>query len=258
MPGFLAIALAGTSIFTPEFVNLPALLLTLGGAVLVVLCSYPQKQIQGLIQSTKALCFERSPSIRDHMSELTTLTEYFRLEGLKGLESREHRIVDPFLRRSVSMLIDLQKEDQIRATLEGEMSESISRDEMSCRILLTLGKLLPAFGLIGTLIGMVMLLHNLYAQDIQSLPQALSLAVLTTLYGAVFANILVAPLGARLGATIVEKEKRMGLTLEWAMMIIRGDNTANVSQQRSGRHLSMERQRLPREPRWRVLFPSLQ
>ena len=122
------------------------------------------------------------------------------------------------------MLVDLQKEEKIYATLEGELADAFSRHELSRQILLTLSKLLPAFGLIGTLVGMVLLLRDLYTQDVQSLPAALSLAVLTTLYGAVCANVVIAPLAARLHATATEREIRMGLTVDWVMMLIRGDS----------------------------------
>lgn len=258
MPGILLLALIAASIFSPEFLNIPALLLTLGGSMLVVLCSYTRRQIQDLILATRVMFTEKPSLVGDHVDELAKLTQHYRLEGLKGLEIRERRIGDPFLRSGVGMLVDLQKEDTIRAILEREMAESISRDEMSCRILLTLGKLLPAFGLIGTLIGMVLLLHNLYTQDLQSLPAALSLAVLTTLYGAVFANILVAPLAARLGAAAAEKEMRMGLTLEWVMMVVRGDTATPAAHNLGSLRSVAEIHHAFRDHGWTMLSPSPQ
>ena len=255
MPGTLLLALIAASIFTPEFLNFPAMLLTLGGSVLVVLCSYTRRQIEDLFLATKAILAEKPRLVRDHVDELARLTQHYRSEGLRGLESRERRIADPFLRCGVGMLVDLQKEDTIRALLEREMAESINRDEMSCRILITLGKLLPALGLIGTLIGMVLLLRNLYTQDLQSLPAALSLAVLTTLYGAVFANILVAPLAARLGAAVAEKEMRMGLTLEWVMMVVRGDTATPVASNYGSLRSAAEMQSVLRDSGWTTLSP---
>ena len=258
IPGTLLVALIAASIFTPEFLNFPAMLLTLGGSVLVVLCSYTRRQIEDLILATKAIFAEKPRLVRDHVDELAGLTLHYRSEGLKGLESRERRIADPFLRSGVSMLVDLQKEDTVRAVLEREMAESINRDEMSCRILLSLGKLLPAFGLMGTLIGMVLLLRNLYTQDLQSLPAALSLAVLTTLYGAVFANILVAPLAARLSAAVAEKEMRMGLTLEWVMMVVRGDTEAAGNHNLGSSRSVGDMRHALRDYGWTTLYPSPQ
>jgi chemotaxis protein MotA len=73
---------------------------------------------------------------------------------------------------------------------------------------------------------MVLLLRNLSGQDAQALPSALGLAVLTTLYGAVFANVIVAPLAARLHSVSLEKEMHMRLILDWVLMICRGETTA--------------------------------
>jgi chemotaxis protein MotA len=88
---------------------------------------------------------------------------------------------------------------------------------------MTLGKLLPSFGLIGTLIGMVLLLSRMSALEPKGLPAALGLAVLTTLYGAVIANVLVAPLLARVQSAAVEQESSMNLTKDWILMIARGE-----------------------------------
>jgi chemotaxis protein MotA len=94
--------------------------------------------------------------------------------------------------------------------------------------------LLPSFGLIGTLMGMVLLLKNISGQHVQSLPAALSLAVLTTLYGAVLANVVVAPLAARLHAVAVETETKMRLTTEWVMMLLRGEVAAKIANKWNG------------------------
>jgi chemotaxis protein MotA len=107
--------------------------------------------------------------------------------------------------------------------MEQRFNYSLARYEINRQILATLGRLLPSFGLIGTLIGMVLLLSNLSNQDSHTLPAALGLAVLTTLYGAVAANVLVAPLAARLQSMAVERETKMRLTKNWVMMVFHGD-----------------------------------
>ena len=132
------------------------------------------------------------------------------------------------------MLVDFQRTEIIQARLERERASVLSRHEISRQILLTLAKLLPSFGLIGTLMGMVLLLKNISGQHVQSLPAALSLAVLTTLYGAVLANVVVAPLAARLHAAAVETETKMRLTTEWVMMLLRGEVAAKIANNWNG------------------------
>ena len=218
----------------PEFFDIPSLVLTLGGAVTVTCFSYSRSQLLDLIRAIQALFTTRPQCLRDHMDELARLTHLYRLEGLRGLENQERHLSDQFLRQAVVMLVDLQKGEIIQARLERERASVISQNEISRQVLLTLGKLLPSFGLIGTLTGMVLLLKNISGENVQSLPAALSLAVLTTLYGAVLANVAVSPLAARLHAVAVETETKMRLTMEWVMMLLRGEGTAKIANKWNG------------------------
>jgi chemotaxis protein MotA len=217
------------AIVWPEFVHIPSLLLTLGGALGATYFSYPKRHLCDLLRAIRALFLESHPSIEDQISELSRLTGLYRLQGLKGLESQERLIPDPFLKRGVGMLVDLHTKDRIYANLQKDLARVISQQETSRQILMTLGRLLPSFGLIGTLIGMVLLLRNLSGQDVQALPSALGLAVLTTLYGAVFANAFVAPLASRLHSVSLEKEMQMRLTLDWVVMMCLGEPTAVIA-----------------------------
>jgi chemotaxis protein MotA len=252
-PTLLLVSFVAFAVARPEFVHLPSLLLTLGGSIAVVFCTYSLRQIRELFQISRNLLAETSVSPQEYAEKLSRLTQIYRSHGLRGLEGEERRLSDPFLRRAVGMLVDLEKEDKISAVLERELADVLCGNELSKQILLTLGKVLPAFGLIGTLVGMVFLLRDLYAQNVESLPAALSLSVLTTLYGAVFANVVVAPLAARIHAAATEREMRMGMTLDWAMGIARGNTaTHNVVGLRSGVetiHASSDRG-------WATLNPS--
>jgi len=124
------------------------------------------------------------------------------------------------------LLVDFHNEDKIRLHLEHRFAAFVAENEINREILATLGKLLPSLGLIGTLIGMVLLLGGIASADAKSLPAALSLAVLTTLYGALFANVLVAPVAGRLQSIAMQKEVNMLLTKDWIMLVARGDAAA--------------------------------
>jgi chemotaxis protein MotA len=249
-PALVVAFVAIVSILRPEFLDLPSLLLTLGGSVAVTLFSYSPRQLRELLQVSRGLLSDKPMTPRKYADELSRLMQLYRAEGLRGLEHAERRLKDPFLRRAAGMLVDLQKEEKICATLERELSDAVCRHEVSNQILLTLSKTLPAFGLIGTLVGMVLLLRDLYTQDVQSLPAALSLALLTTLYGAVFANVLVAPFAARLHAAAAEKEIRMQLTIDWAMSLVRTEGASAVKLNPRGPHPSFETARFFRDRDW--------
>jgi chemotaxis protein MotA len=253
-PALVVILIAVVTIVRPEFVDIPSLLLTLGGSVAVVSFSYAPRQLRDLVPVSRGLLAESLTAPREYADELSRLTEFYRVEGLRGLEHIERRLQDPFLRRAAGMLVDLQKEEKIRAALERDLSDAVCRHEVAHQILLTLSKTLPAFGLIGTLVGMVLLLGNLYTQDVQSLPAALSLAVLTTLYGAVFANVMVAPFAARLHAAASEKEIRMQLTIDWAMALVQSEALAAVT--RHARRPPVQLARSLEDQDWRLFSAS--
>jgi chemotaxis protein MotA len=257
-PAFASVVFAAVFIVRPEFLHLPSLLLTLGGSAAVILCSYSPHQLSQLYKVNRALLSEKPMALQKYADQLSRLTQFYRSDGLRGLEQNERSLADPYLRRAVGMLVDLQKEDNICTALEREMAEARNSHEISRQFLLTLSKLLPAFGLIGTLVGMVLLLHDLYAQDAQSLPAALSLAVLTTLYGAVLANVVVAPLAARVNAAAAEKEIRMGLTLDWAMMLVRGVSAAATAQNTGSQRPQAHTNYSVRDSGWASLYPSPQ
>jgi chemotaxis protein MotA len=126
------------------------------------------------------------------------------------------------------MVVDLRKEKDIRASLEQEFLSSVQRYEATMQILLIVGRLLPAFGFIGTLIGLVLLLRQVAYLEPQSLPAAFSLAVLTTLYGALLANVLVLPLAAKLQSFEQERETTLRLTLEGVVLLVRGESEEGI------------------------------
>ena len=233
---FALVIVIALAIMFPEFINIPALILTVGGACVVTASSYSRRELRSLMSALQTLFGETRRQLPEHMAELSRLTRLYRIEGLKGLENQEAHIVDPFLRRGVTLLVDLDKEETVAATLSHELIELRTHYHGAQQILLMLGKTLPAFGLIGTLVGMVLLLRPQAGGEVELLPEALSVAVLTTLYGAATANIVVAPLAARLRAVAQAEEAKMQLTLEWVMTLIRGE-TLPPPQRNGGRTL---------------------
>jgi chemotaxis protein MotA len=234
LPGTIVVCLLVGIVIKPGFFDLFSFSFTLGGALTVTCFSYSKTQLKGLLAAVRAL-FAAAPrdNLDDHIAELRRLTGLFRLQGLKGLENQERHLNDPYLRQGVELLVDLHNEETIRARMDHHLARLAGEHEINRQILMTLGKLLPSFGLIGTLIGMVMLLGNLSNQDHGSLPAALGLAVLTTLYGAVAANVVVAPLLARLQSAAVDREVRMQLTKEWVLLMLRGD-AISIADHRKG------------------------
>lgn len=216
------IALAGLVFFHDllrEFVDLPSLLITLGGTLGVTSFTYSWSRLKSVGTTVSTVLRAEHVAPQEQVDTLVQLAKLNRLGGLRALENHEERLSDPLLRRSVSQIVDMQREDEIRASLEQEFFLFIQRYEAARQILLTMGKLLPSFGMVGTLIGLVLLLRQASDPDPQTLAPALAVAVLTTLYGAVFANALVLPLATKMQTFIDERGLYMQLTREGVALL---------------------------------------
>ena len=221
-------SLAALHALWPEFLSLPSLCITMGGTLTVIVLTFSWEQIRELGAILRDLFRETAPSAAERVAELQRLAQLYRVGGPRGLESQEDSIADPFLARAVRLLVDLRREEDIRAGLEADLSAYFGRFESARQVLLTTGRLLPAFGLIGTLIGLVLLLSKVGDLAPRELAPALSIAILTTLYGAVLANVVVLPLAAKLQAYRHGKEGVMQLSIEGAVLIARGEGSEGI------------------------------
>jgi chemotaxis protein MotA len=255
-PLLIVVFLAIFATIQPAFVDFPSLALTVGGSLAVVMFSYSPAQLREVVRLNRTLLLERSVGVREFADELSRLTQLYRIEGLRGLERVERTLSDSFLAQAVGMLIDLQREANISDTLARDLSDAASWHELSGQVLLLMHRIFPAFGLIGTLVGMVLLLRDLYTQDVQSLPAALSLAVLTTLYGAVFANVLIAPLAARVNAAAAAKELRMQMTIRWALALARNEAGASAKPKATGPRRAAAMPQLSDRREWQLIPAS--
>jgi len=229
----LAVMLSGGGLVAgweiwPEFINFPSLIITVGGTLAVTLFTFSWTRLRELGRTLYDLSTYKQQTPEALIVEFKRLTRLYHIEGPRGLEHQEHIISDSFLRLGVRMVVDLRKEKDIRASLEQEFLSFFRRYEAAMQILLIVGKLLPAFGFIGTLIGLVLLLRQVSHLEPQALPAAFSLAVLTTLYGALLANVVILPLAAKLQSFEQEREMTLRITLEGVVLLVRRESEESM------------------------------
>jgi chemotaxis protein MotA len=211
-----------------DFFDLSSLLITVGGTLAVTFLTFSWSRLRDLAALVRSVLTEKRQSRADLVEELRRLTRLYRLKGSRGLEGQEENIADPFLRRGIGMLIDIQSEEYIREQLESESMSLAGRYEAAQQILLTIGKLLPTFGLIGTLIGLVLLLRQMTSQEPETLTSGFALALMTTLYGSLLANFVALPLAAKLQSAEQAKKAVMRAVLEWVVSLAGGAAPAAV------------------------------
>ncbi len=205
-----------------DFFDLSSLVITVGGTLAVTFFTFSPGRLADMAALVRALWAAKPQSRRELAEEMRRLTRLYRLKGSRGLEGQEENIADPFLRKGVGLLIDIEGEENIREQLEGAAAEFTARYEAAGQILLTIARLLPSFGLIGTLIGLVLLLRQMGAREPEALTSSFALALMTTLYGALAANVVALPLAAKLQSAEQERIGSMRAVLEWTVALARG------------------------------------
>ena len=171
-------------------------ILVLVGSIGAALMAYRKAEV-GRVPKAMAKAFTGSPPDLDGtITQLAKLSEVARKEGMLALESRLEDVEDTFLRDGLQLLVDGMDADQVQARLEIDIAAVDERHRMPIGFFKALGGYSPTFGMMGTVIGLINMLGHLDSPE--QLGSGMSLALLTTLYGVFFANLIFLPVATRL------------------------------------------------------------
>jgi chemotaxis protein MotA len=160
----------------------------------------------------KALMPEKVPPLSDRIAVLVGLAEKARKEGLLALEAQVKTIEDPFLKRGLQMGIDGTDPEELRATLEGEISAKKAEDKVAAKFFTAMGGYAPTVGIIGTVVGLIHVLENL--SNPESLGPLIAGAFVATLWGVLSANVFWLPMAAKITRTSDMQAAQMELLVE--------------------------------------------
>jgi len=181
-------------------------LITIGGAFAVLCLTFPRARLAAAWHQITLLLQEPSQddgrALESTIAVLKRLARVHRVEGGPALERSSQEVADPFLRLAMERTLELTDAAELRDALLGEARRAASDGEDARTVLATLGKLFPAFGLIGTLIGLALLLPQVGAGDLAAAGPSLGMSILTTLYGAILSNVVVLPLATKLSTSL--------------------------------------------------------
>ncbi len=200
------------------FLDPASLLVTVGGSLAVLCLTFSRRRIESAYRHLRVALVECA----DPERLIVTLKRYARIHRIDGTPALERAALtadDPFLRDAVGLAVELNDCRELSDALAGELRVRVAEAEAARQVLITLGKLFPAFGLIGTLIGLVVLLRNVTGSDFASLGSGLGLAVLTTLYGAVLSNVVVLPLATKMQAHQARRTLLMRMIIEGILLV---------------------------------------
>ncbi|MBP3917385.1 motility protein A [Clostridium sp.] len=178
------------------FWDMSSVLITAGGSFCAVLITFNVEEIKLLGKVMVETFKEKSTSPSDLITMFVEFSKKARKNGLLSLEESVENIDDEFMKKGLQMIIDGFEPDAVREILELEISETENRHLNSANILGTWGKYAPAFGMLGTLIGLIQMLQNL--SDVSNIASGMGKALITTFYGSLLANLFCNPMAANL------------------------------------------------------------
>lgn len=210
------------------FINLPALMIVVGGTLGATMISYPLRDIFGVFNVVKKALFTRSIPVNELIKRFLSFAKKSRKEGILALESDLKEVKDEFIVKGIQLSIDGLEPEEIRDVLETEVDFIRSRHQLGAEIFTTMGTFSPALGMIGTLIGLVQMLQRL--DDPSRIGPAMAVALLTTFYGSIIANIVCLPIAGKLRIRSKEEVLTKEMTIRGIISISNGDNPRILEQ----------------------------
>jgi chemotaxis protein MotA len=210
---------------------MPSVYITVGGSISSTIASFPPARLMNTVAVAKNVLFVKSQAPVAVISQIIEFAEQARREGILALESRALEITDEFMKQGIGLAVDGTEPDLIREILETEIGHMEGRHEDGAKIFDYLGAAAPSFGMIGTLVGLVLMLGNM--SDVASIGPNMAVALITTLYGSILANIVCIPFAEKLKAYSAKEVMVKELMLEGIMALQSGDNPRIVAQKLS-------------------------
>ena len=210
------------------FIDYPSMVMVGGGSVCAALVSFPIQNVLAVAKVIRQCFFTRLRDPREVIVEMVRYADVARRDGILALENLTAKIEDPFIVSGIQMAVDGTDPSMIEAILMSELEAVEARHAEGKALFDNIGRFAPAFGMIGTLVGLVIMLKNM--NNPKTIGPALAVAILTTLYGAVIANLIALPMAEKLGRRSREEVLLKMIVVKGVMAIQQGDNPRVVEQ----------------------------
>ncbi|MDR2137154.1 MAG: motility protein A [Synergistaceae bacterium] len=210
------------------YIDFPSVLITGGGTIGAVVVAHPGDILRSVGGAVKNAFFSSDPNLLGMVQTLVSFAEKARREGLLSLESDVADLDDEFLRKSIQLVVDGTDPELVKAILDTEIGILEDRHSSNKAVFDAIAELAPAYGMIGTLIGLIAMLGNL--QDVSALGPGMAVALITTMYGSMMANMFSIPIAKKLTARSKKEILSMELMVEGILSIQAGENPRIVEE----------------------------
>ncbi len=222
------------------FISAPSLLIVLGGTVGATLVNYPLATVFGVMKVLKKTLSTTTQTPSATIEQFMDFANRARREGILSLEPVLKEVDDSYLRKGLQLTVDGLEPQAIQEILEVEITSLESRHETGVEIVSAMGAYAPALGMIGTVIGLVQMLQTM--SDPSSIGPAMAVALITTFYGAILANLVFIPMAGKLKMRSREEVSMREMQMEGILAISRGENPRIIQEKLSSYQPPKERE----------------
>lgn len=205
-----------------SFLHVPSIGIVIGGMLCATLIHFSLSQFLGIFSIVKKTLVTKIPTHSELIQRMVNYAAINRRDGALALEQEVGSIEDAFFAKGLQMVVDGQDAEAIRELMTMEIQYLQERHSTGKKILEFMGAAAPAFGMIGTLIGLVQMLRSLSSPD--AIGSGMAVALLTTFYGALVANLVFIPLAGKLGIYSKAETTAMEMITEGVCAIAQGEN----------------------------------
>jgi len=210
------------------FWDLPSFLIVIGGSIGIILINYPLNDVLASFRIAKKGFFHQDVDVRQLIVQLLDFAGKARKNGILSLQGAIDEVEDPFLVRALQMAVDGQEPEELKTMLVTEINHIEERHSKGSEFFAALGGIAPAMGMIGTLIGLVQMLQAM--NDASAIGPALAVALITTFYGSVIANIICIPMSGKLKHRSDSEVLCKNIIVEGMGSILAGENPRVMEQ----------------------------
>ncbi|MDD3050829.1 MAG: motility protein A [Candidatus Cloacimonetes bacterium] len=204
------------------FIDPASVMIVMGGAISAIFTSYPLKTVLGAGAVIKQAFIVQKKDPVETIDILVNLGEKARREGILALEREAKDIKDDFMKKAIQLAVDGNEVEIIENVMSTEIEYISERHRIGKKILDDMGALAPGFGMLGTLVGLVMMLQSL--DDPSNIGAGMAVALITTFYGSLVANVMFIPMANKVDFYSKEEVMMKMMTLAGIISIQSGDN----------------------------------
>ncbi|GAA0484519.1 flagellar motor protein MotP [Salinibacillus aidingensis] len=228
-----------------SFVQASSILVVLGGLLGAILINFSLKDLKLTLRVFKEAFNNESYDLKELIRLFVGLSEKARREGLLALENEVDKVEDPYIRKGVLLAIDGSEPEVINDIMNAEIVAMEERHQRGRAIFQKAGEYAPAWGMIGTLIGLVLMLNNL--SNPETIGPSMAVALLTTFYGTLLANLVFNPLAGKLENKTDEETFLKQVVIEGVIGVQSGQNPKILEEKLSAFLSSEERNDLEKD-----------